>query len=292
MAYGHHRHIALKELKIEEIDVPVRNIEDAMMLKIMANENFDTWRTNTNVTTETVRAAKDFLDGELGKYESPKEILAANKTISGLFPTNPDRYGQLRKEGVGQTTILKFLGDPPWKQWMIQGGLSIITDPEIDQEAIKTFDHLSTAVRFKEAIKAHNIPKKEQKKVAEIVKKALENKIATVNTIKEKVEEIADEKKYPKFNEKLNEGEAKWKHLGKEIQEISRLSKSLKGRVGRFLDELKEMKATSIPGPIGLIAKYDIGCLLKTMTELYDLCLSSSPDSITETKQKLLRKEN
>jgi len=287
MAYGHHRHIALKELKIEEIDVPVRNIEDAMMLKIMANENFDTWKTNTTTTMETVRAAKDFLDNELKNYDDWKALGKYTQRFIDKF-----NFNKAKKEGVGWKMIQNFLGNPPWKEWIIRDVLDIIKDPELDQEAIKEFQQLSTAREFKDAIKVSEIPKKEQKKVAEAVKEALEDKKTTVKTIKEKVEEIAFEKKYPKFQEKISEEEAKWKRLGKEIQEISRLSKSLKGRVGRFLDELKEMKATSIPGPIGLIAKYDISRLLKTMTELYDLCLSSSSDSITETKPKLLRKEN
>src|SRR5262245_37674811 len=43
IAYGHHRLMALhkvygKESK-HEIDIPIRNLDDATMLKIMANEN-------------------------------------------------------------------------------------------------------------------------------------------------------------------------------------------------------------------------------------------------------------
>ena len=36
LAYGHHRLQALKELGIAEIDVPVKDLDDATMLRIMA----------------------------------------------------------------------------------------------------------------------------------------------------------------------------------------------------------------------------------------------------------------
>ena len=40
----------------------------------MSNENLDSWKTNTAVIIETVRVAKDYLDGELGKYESWEKL--------------------------------------------------------------------------------------------------------------------------------------------------------------------------------------------------------------------------
>ena len=52
------------------------------MLRIMANENFDTWRTNTKVTLETVRATKEYLDREFAKCEDWGTL---NKSIKGLF---------------------------------------------------------------------------------------------------------------------------------------------------------------------------------------------------------------
>ncbi|OFY61620.1 MAG: hypothetical protein A2Y71_03015 [Bacteroidetes bacterium RBG_13_42_15] len=66
---------------------------------------------------ETVRATKDFLNEELGKYESWEEL--PNKSIKQLFIDekgySPEgRFKQCKKDGAGQTTILKFLGEP-WK---------------------------------------------------------------------------------------------------------------------------------------------------------------------------------
>lgn len=39
LAYGHHRLIALQELGIEAVDIPVKELDDAIMLQVMVNEN-------------------------------------------------------------------------------------------------------------------------------------------------------------------------------------------------------------------------------------------------------------
>ena len=74
IAYGHHRMIALKELGIEEVDIPIRDLDDGQMIRIMANENLDDWKTTPAIYTETVLVAKEYLDGELAKYESWEEL--------------------------------------------------------------------------------------------------------------------------------------------------------------------------------------------------------------------------
>lgn len=73
IAYGHHRLLALQELGIEEIDVPVKEISDADMIRIMANENMDDWQLSPAVINETVAVAKEYLDSELAKYETWEE---------------------------------------------------------------------------------------------------------------------------------------------------------------------------------------------------------------------------
>ena len=67
IAYGHHRLITLQELGIKEVNIPVRGFDDAMMIRIMANENLDEWKNRPAVINETVLTAKEFLDAELAK---------------------------------------------------------------------------------------------------------------------------------------------------------------------------------------------------------------------------------
>lgn len=56
LAYGHHRWRALRELRIETIDIPVRVLSDDTMLRMMAHENRIEWGASAAVEQETVRA--------------------------------------------------------------------------------------------------------------------------------------------------------------------------------------------------------------------------------------------
>jgi len=54
-------------------------------------------------------AVKDFLDGELAKYETWEEV-CANESIITKLVDNAKGFVKLRDQKSGQTTILKFLG--------------------------------------------------------------------------------------------------------------------------------------------------------------------------------------
>ncbi len=71
LAYGHHRLEALHELIKEEViqsnfelDVPVRKLDDAAMIRIMANENIEEYRVTSDIIDETVRVAREFMQRE------------------------------------------------------------------------------------------------------------------------------------------------------------------------------------------------------------------------------------
>jgi hypothetical protein len=68
VAYGHHRLEALKELIREKmleadfhVDVPVRTLDDAAMIRIMANENSAEYRVTAEVVDDTVRVAREYI---------------------------------------------------------------------------------------------------------------------------------------------------------------------------------------------------------------------------------------
>jgi hypothetical protein len=68
LAYGHHRLEALKELVREEqiekdyqLDVPVRKLDDATMIRIMANENIEEYKVTADIIDETVRVTREFI---------------------------------------------------------------------------------------------------------------------------------------------------------------------------------------------------------------------------------------
>ncbi len=104
----------------------------------MAEENIE-WNTNPAVINETVLAVKRFLDAELAKYDT---LCQFNKSIK-LIETK-SQFDKLKKTGVGQTTILKFLGKN-WKQWMVQEALDTIKDKSIDREAVESLPTTGSA---------------------------------------------------------------------------------------------------------------------------------------------------
>ena len=64
--------------------MPIKNISDANMIRIMANENIEEWKTSPSVIHETIKVAKTFLNSELAKYKPWDECQRLNKFISSL----------------------------------------------------------------------------------------------------------------------------------------------------------------------------------------------------------------
>jgi hypothetical protein len=63
IGYGHHRMVALREMFTadHEISLIVRDLDDAAMLHVMADENMQEWAASSEVIVETVRAVRDYL---------------------------------------------------------------------------------------------------------------------------------------------------------------------------------------------------------------------------------------
>jgi hypothetical protein len=111
---------------------------------------------------ETVRVVRDWLRQQMeGEWDD------LNKSIKILFESYHS-FNQARTHGVGQTTILKFLGGD-WKQWEIQEALAQIDDEDVDQKALDEFKTLSVAQAVRKAFKEHKVPKQKQKAVAKML---------------------------------------------------------------------------------------------------------------------------
>jgi len=165
IAYGHHRLIALQELEIEEIEIPVRDLDDAMMIKIMANENLEDWKTNPAVINETVLAVRDYLNAQLAKFDNWE---TSHEVIRGLFD-NQRAFETAKGRGVGQGTILKFLG-PSWKDWQIQIALAALKaekDNFLDRAAAELFPTQRLAHAFCYGVSKCKIHTDDQKELAE-----------------------------------------------------------------------------------------------------------------------------
>ena len=175
IAYGHHRLIALRELGIKEIDIPVRKLDNGLMIKIMANENLNEWSSNPLIIDETVAATKEFLEKELAKYES-WETLPDNLKKLLENENKTTQFGNLKTKGVTTPVLFKFLGGN-WSEWVIQEALENIREnPVINREAVESFPTMGQSKAFKDAIKfeknnGNEISFHKQKKIADVIAK-------------------------------------------------------------------------------------------------------------------------
>lgn len=210
IAYGHHRWKALHKLYGEDsrkiIDIPIKDLDDEMMLKIMANENATDWSMDTTVIVETVRVTENYLK---------------DKSNIG-FPENQRAREQ----------ITKFLGGV-YNEHLVANALSIIhavDEKLVDAQAVRTITEPSKAAEFVRAIKQSDKP----------VKQAMQRKIAakivdegrTKSEIKDYLKYSGyapTPKKQPDIADFLADNRWKVKQLTKYIDELNKCKEDLRG---------------------------------------------------------------
>ncbi len=202
IAYGHHRLQAIKELGVNDVDIPVRDLDDATMIKVMANENMENWKLVTSVINETILTAKEYIDGELQKCESLEEFEGIRNPETVW--SNNDYFIRSKNIGVGKEVIKSFLGDN-WPVKTIQNALSILNSEEIDRKAVEEFETQTHAKKAKDMLKDFEVPKEEQKEIVKKTKEKIEHKgdEETSRTIEENMEEVLIEEDYRRRQEKM-----------------------------------------------------------------------------------------
>lgn len=157
--FGHHRLVALREMGISEIDIPVVEITDYDMVLMMVRENMTQSGMDLKRIHGTVREVKEFLDGELIKYKSWDEV-TSNEIIRCLF-SGQTAFTECKTKGVGQTTIKKFLKDSI-AQWRIAEALDLINTGDINEDVLPILETTGAVAGFKTAIRKINEEKEEK----------------------------------------------------------------------------------------------------------------------------------
>jgi len=150
IAYGHHRLVALQRLFKPDyvVDIPVKDLDDSTMIRVMANENDESWAITPGIIDETVRVTKEFLE--------------KHPEIKKNFP--------YVKEKVGARFVSEFLGGN-WNLDRVKESLhrlKMIHDDTLDKEAVESLPTAKAAKKFVYAVKKTDLKDKEaQKRVAE-----------------------------------------------------------------------------------------------------------------------------
>jgi len=222
IAYGHHRLMALRKVMkpTDEVDIPVKPLDDATMLKVMANENMDEWKTNPGVIDETVRAAKAFLE------EHPEEI---KKLLS--CTTEQDKRARL-----GTPAIAEFLG---WDKYRVRHSLErlgLMDDGVVEPEAVRVLPTERAARDFVKAVKQFKPTPTQQKKAAAVIADMAKGKRGEAA-----VRGVITEEIYRK--EKPKHKDFKLIELREEIKATAKLSRDLSSKILtliRFKEEIKD----------------------------------------------------
>lgn len=150
LAYGHHRVEALKQLGVEDMDVPVKDIDDDTMLKMMSIENKSDWGSSILVMLETVRQVRNTLADQVGECENFDEY-----SEKFNFFLNSGDFGNAKKQGVGYRKVREFLGET-WSENDIKYAVAAINSMEagmITMADIQGITSISILNRFTIMIK-------------------------------------------------------------------------------------------------------------------------------------------
>ena len=141
IAYGHHRLIALKqdkESQIKEIDVPVRDLDDTHMAKIMAHENMEEWGHSAIIEQETVRAiVEGYAEGKIQLPMTKHKDGRGSITLRYAPFFAPPRGEAKTDKPYTAATLAEFLGWNHTKIVHILDALSVVEDQLVDEKEFK-----------------------------------------------------------------------------------------------------------------------------------------------------------
>lgn len=220
IAYGHHRLIALqRNLKPDFIvNIPVKELDDSTMIRIMANENDESWGTNPKITNETVRVARKYINSSPEKkniYQNCKDFRLSReaKAISNWLNGN-------------------------WTEKRVYYSLKHIDGFEngsLNKDATELMPKDTYARRYERSIKKHKIEPKKQKEIAEEI-------LEREDFSEEGIEDVVLEKKYGKRDEPKESQKSKQVEFVEFLKETTEKIYSLKKDLKRFLNFKDEVE--------------------------------------------------
>jgi hypothetical protein len=141
IAYGHNRLEALRRLKVKEIDIPVRDLSDDDMARIMANENMEEWSHSSKIEQETIRTVVEgFAAGKL-HLPSPTRRDGKQIRLAPSFTICNDKDSSRSSCGYNLDTLREYLGWPAHKIEAALGALEMIESSVADESV---FEDLTT----------------------------------------------------------------------------------------------------------------------------------------------------
>lgn len=156
IAYGHNRLEALRRLKVKEIDIPVRDLSDDDMVRIMANENMEEWSHSSKIEQETIRTVVEGFAASKLHLPVPAKHCDTNKLRFAPSFAMGEAKGSSPKLPYTVETICQYLNGKPtpkdpeerakmsWKFYKVEAALNALEmiTSEVADESV--FDDLTT----------------------------------------------------------------------------------------------------------------------------------------------------
>jgi len=232
IAYGHHRLVILKkEFNPDHIvDIPVKDLDDATMIRIMVNENMQEWDTTPTIIDEAVRVTYEYLKNQfcLGKINTHKR--GAIATVFKELPI-PTKMENDPENGYRMSPLAKQISNwlnGNWNEYRVYSSLErlkLISEGILDKEAVEKLPTEKSARHFTSTVKRlKDVTPEQQRRAAE---KIIEHQ----DFGQQSVQEAIIEEKYP-----YEEKEKKEREFAGFIEECSRLINTLNRKLETLIN--------------------------------------------------------
>jgi len=181
IAYGHHRLNAAKQVLggDYEMDLNIRELDNATMIQIMANENMSEWSSDIKIVDESVRVAREYLeklfgDNKVCKAEDVAKFLgwAVSRVTSSFQRQSAVENGHISKENLD-----KFKNSHKAAYFISEIKKHEFTDDEVSKMATEIKDEDKSRHDIKDFVKSKasekRFPNKGTKKETEENKRVL-----------------------------------------------------------------------------------------------------------------------
>ncbi len=226
IAYGHHRLVVLKKLfkPDDYVDIPVKELDDPTMIRIMANENMNEWETNIQIIDETIKVTKNYL------LNNPNVL----KKILSTYNISLDYHVKYEVPG---RAISEFLGSKLWIVGKITESLrrlKLEKEGNLDKKAVENLPSDHAARSFTRQIEnSKNITLKQQKRAS---KRIIERQDFSESGIKSA---LLDEKYKGKEKGKEERDFIEFKNY---VMGCTKEINTLNGKLGKLLLLEEELK--------------------------------------------------
>ena len=208
IAYGHHRLVALKEEygPHHKVDLIIKDLDDEIMIQIMARENMEEWGSSAIVEQETIRAVVEAYGAGLIQLRSPKKLdMRYIRYAPSFLPS--DRGYAHTPYAYNAQTIADFIG------WLEPNG-----------EPQRKVEYQLTAIQFieEEILKESDfegLGSHEARVVVEQARQAKERRESAARVHRQQADEA--KKQAEKAERWREEAKEKQKHLEEEAKRAS-----------------------------------------------------------------------